>query len=166
MSSLRNPLADTILTLYVTNPPLLTPEACLALHANTFISCQQYKKLYRTVNDASGNKLFTPLNELAHVDEKYLPGSENIQYSFDQNVPIFANRNQHGTTDALNRNLQIDEMDPPNVTGHCYYYDKAVASALKDIEGAKQWGVKSLPQLVRNSIDHFNVYIRWWGRSW
>ena len=51
-------------------------------------------------------------------------------------------------------------MDPPNVTGHRYYYDKAVASALKDIKGAIDEGVKSLPQLVRNSIDHFNVYIK------
>ncbi|XP_072043068.1 V(D)J recombination-activating protein 1-like [Amphiura filiformis] len=100
--------------------------------------------------------IFVPLNKLTESEIKFLPG--NVDYTL--NPPPFIGRTQSGAIDVLNEYPIVPEMDPPNVSGYRYYYDEALAAALKDIEGHLIEGLNKLEGNYRNRVKNLKVYVK------
>ena len=58
----------------------LHPAVCLAIRVNTFLSCSQYHKMYRTVKATSGRQIFQPLHTLRATEKELLPGFHQFEW--------------------------------------------------------------------------------------
>ncbi|MBN3326630.1 RAG1 protein, partial [Atractosteus spatula] len=58
----------------------LHPAVCLAIRVNTFLSCSQYHKMYRTVKATSGRQIFQPLHTLRNAEKALLPGYHHFEW--------------------------------------------------------------------------------------
>ncbi len=75
-------------------------------------------------------------------------------------MPRFMERKGSGAVDVLNEYPVTPEMNPPNISGYRYFYDEAVASALKDIEDELHAGLNKLPVNQRQDVQKLKVYIK------
>ncbi|XP_051545634.1 V(D)J recombination-activating protein 1 [Myxocyprinus asiaticus] len=110
----------------------LHPAVCLAIRVNTFLSCSQYHKMYRTVKATSGRQIFQPLHTLRSAEKELLPGFHQFEWqpalknvSSSWNVGIIDGLS--GWTDS------VDDV-PADTIARRFRYDVALVSALKDLE--------------------------------
>ncbi|XP_038155815.1 V(D)J recombination-activating protein 1 [Cyprinodon tularosa] len=110
----------------------LSPAVCLAIRVNTFLSCSQYHKMYRTVKATSGRQIFQPLHTLRAAEKELLPGFHQFEWqpalknvSTSYNVGII--NGLSGWTSSL-------DDSPADTITRRFRYDVALVSALKDLE--------------------------------
>lgn len=108
------------------------PAVCLAIRVNTFLSCSQYHKVYRTVKATSGRQIFQPLHALRAAEKELLPGFHRFEWQPAlKNVPASCNvsiiNGLSGWTSTL------DDSPPETITRR-FRYDVALVSAIKDLE--------------------------------
>ncbi|KAM8938767.1 V(D)J recombination activating protein 1 [Pelodytes ibericus] len=119
----------------------LHPAVCLAIRVNTFLSCSQYHKMYRTVKATTGRQIFQPLHALRNAEKALLPG----YHPFEWKPPL---KNVSASTDVgiidglsgLSRS--VDEY-PVDAISKRFRYDAALVSTLKDMEEDILEGLKS-----------------------
>ncbi|KAM4618102.1 V(D)J recombination activating protein 1 [Discoglossus pictus] len=110
----------------------LHPAVCLAIRVNTFLSCSQYHKMYRTVKATTGRQIFQPLHALRNAEKALLPG----YHPFEWKPPLknVSTCTEIGIIDGLSGlNRSIDEY-PVEAISKRFRYDTALVSALKDME--------------------------------
>uniref|UniRef100_A0A3B5MZG5 V(D)J recombination-activating protein 1 n=1 Tax=Xiphophorus couchianus TaxID=32473 RepID=A0A3B5MZG5_9TELE len=110
----------------------LSPAVCLAIRVNTFLSCSQYHKMYRTVKATSGRQIFQPLHTLRAAEKELLPGFHQFEWqpalknvSTSYNVGII--NGLSGWTSSL-------DDSPADTITRRFRYDVALVGALKDLE--------------------------------
>ncbi|XP_040019505.2 V(D)J recombination-activating protein 1 [Gasterosteus aculeatus] len=110
----------------------LHPAVCLAIRVNTFLSCSQYHKMYRTVKATSGRQIFQPLNTLRAAEKGLLPGFHQFEWQ-----PALKNVSTSCTVGIINGlsgwASSVDDF-PADTTTRRFRYDVALVSALKDLE--------------------------------
>ncbi|XP_062854113.1 V(D)J recombination-activating protein 1 [Trichomycterus rosablanca] len=110
----------------------LHPAVCLAIRVNTFLSCSQYHKMYRTVKAISGRQIFQPLHTLRNAEKELLPGFHQFEWQ-----PALKNVSTSwnvGIIDGLSGwTISVDEV-PADTISRRFRYDVALVSALKDLE--------------------------------
>ncbi|XP_053305568.1 V(D)J recombination-activating protein 1 [Spea bombifrons] len=119
----------------------LHPAVCLAIRVNTFLSCSQYHKMYRTVKATTGRQIFQPLHALRNAEKALLPG----YHPFEWNPPLknVSTRTDVGIIDGLSGlNRSMDEY-PVDAISKRFRYDAALVSTLKDMEEDILEGLKS-----------------------
>ncbi|XP_053576122.1 V(D)J recombination-activating protein 1 [Bombina bombina] len=119
----------------------LHPAVCLAIRVNTFLSCSQYHKMYRTVKATTGRQIFQPLHALRNAEKALLPG----YHPFEWKPPLknVSTCTDIGIIDGLSGlNRSIDEY-PVDVISKRFRYDAALVSTLKDMEEDILQGLKS-----------------------
>lgn len=110
----------------------LHPAVCLAIRVNTFLSCSQYHKMYRTVKATSGRQIFQPLHTLRNAEKELLPGYHPFEWQ-----PALKNVSpacQVGIIDGLSGWAASVDDTPVDTISRRFRYDVALASALKDLE--------------------------------
>ncbi|KAG8447687.1 hypothetical protein GDO86_014987 [Hymenochirus boettgeri] len=110
----------------------LHPAVCLAIRVNTFLSCSQYHKMYRTVKATTGRQIFQPLHALRTAEKALLPG----YHTFEWRPPLksVSANTDVGIIDGLSGiNQSVDEY-PVDTIAKRFRYDAALVSALKDME--------------------------------
>ncbi|KAG8546863.1 hypothetical protein GDO81_029683 [Engystomops pustulosus] len=119
----------------------LHPAVCLAIRVNTFLSCSQYHKMYRTVKATTGRQIFQPLHALRNAEKALLPG----YHPFEWKPPLknVSTSTDVGIIDGLSGlNRTVDEY-PVDAISKRFRYDSALVSALKDMEEDILNGLKS-----------------------
>ncbi|KAM4722446.1 V(D)J recombination activating protein 1 [Rhinophrynus dorsalis] len=119
----------------------LHPAVCLAIRVNTFLSCSQYHKMYRTVKATTGRQIFQPLHALRNAEKALLPG----YHSFEWKPPLknVSTCTDVGIIDGLSgQNRSVDEY-PVDAISKRFRYDAALVSTLKDMEEDILEGLKS-----------------------
>ncbi|XP_066438504.1 V(D)J recombination-activating protein 1 [Eleutherodactylus coqui] len=119
----------------------LHPAVCLAIRVNTFLSCSQYHKMYRTVKATTGRQIFQPLHALRNAEKALLPG----YHPFEWKPPLknVSTSTDVGIIDGLSGlNRSVDEY-PVDVISKRFRYDAALVSTLKDMEEDILDGLKS-----------------------
>ncbi|XP_056307943.1 V(D)J recombination-activating protein 1 [Danio aesculapii] len=110
----------------------LHPAVCLAIRVNTFLSCSQYHKMYRTVKATSGRQIFQPLHTLRNAEKELLPGFHQFEWQ-----PALKNVSTSwdvGIIDGLSGwTVSVDDV-PADTISRRFRYDVALVSALKDLE--------------------------------
>ncbi|XP_017555498.2 V(D)J recombination-activating protein 1 [Pygocentrus nattereri] len=110
----------------------LHPAVCLAIRVNTFLSCSQYHKMYRTVKATSGRQIFQPLHTLRTAEKELLPGFHQFEWQ-----PALKNVSTSwdvGIIDGLSGwTVSVDDI-PADTISRRFRYDVALVSALKDLE--------------------------------
>ncbi|XP_059401985.1 V(D)J recombination-activating protein 1-like [Carassius carassius] len=110
----------------------LHPAVCLAIRVNTFLSCSQYHKMYRTVKATSGRQIFQPLHTLRNAEKELLPGFHQFEWQ-----PALKNVSSSwdvGIIDGLSGwTTSVDDV-PVDTISRRFRYDVALVSALKDLE--------------------------------
>ncbi|XP_052399467.1 V(D)J recombination-activating protein 1-like [Carassius gibelio] len=110
----------------------LHPAVCLAIRVNTFLSCSQYHKMYRTVKATSGRQIFQPLHTLRNAEKELLPGFHQFEWQ-----PALKNVSSSwdvGIIDGLSGwTTSVDDV-PADTISRRFRYDVALVSALKDLE--------------------------------
>ncbi len=105
---------------------------CLAIRVNTFLSCSQYHKMYRTVKATSGRQIFQPLYTLRNSEKELLPGFHQFEWQ-----PALKNVSSSwdvGIIDGLSGwTTSVDDV-PADTISRRFRYDVALVSALKDLE--------------------------------
>ncbi|XP_029290233.1 LOW QUALITY PROTEIN: V(D)J recombination-activating protein 1 [Cottoperca gobio] len=110
----------------------LHPAVCLAIRVNTFLSCSQYHKMYRTVKATSGRQIFQPLHTLRDAEKELLPGF--LQFEWQPALNNVSTSCSAGIINGLSGwTSSVDEF-PANTITRRFRYDVALASALKDLE--------------------------------
>ncbi|XP_056138397.1 V(D)J recombination-activating protein 1 [Lampris incognitus] len=110
----------------------LHPAVCLAIRVNTFLSCSQYHKMYRTVKATSGRQIFQPLHTLRAVEKELLPGYHPFEWQ-----PALKNVSascQVGIINGLSGWVASVDDSPADTITRRFRYDVALVSALKDLE--------------------------------
>uniref|UniRef100_W5LE49 V(D)J recombination-activating protein 1 n=1 Tax=Astyanax mexicanus TaxID=7994 RepID=W5LE49_ASTMX len=110
----------------------LHPAVCLAIRVNTFLSCSQYHKMYRTVKATSGRQIFQPLHTLRTAEKELLPGFHQFEWQ-----PALKNVSSSwniGIIDGLSGWTVSVEDVPADTISRRFRYDVALVSALKDLE--------------------------------
>ncbi|KAM9302076.1 V(D)J recombination activating protein 1 [Gastrophryne carolinensis] len=110
----------------------LHPAVCLAIRVNTFLSCSQYHKMYRTVKATTGRQIFQPLHALRNAEKALLPG----YHPFEWKPPLknVSSSTDVGIMDGLSGlSRSVDEY-PVEVISKRFRYDAALVSTLKDME--------------------------------
>ncbi|KAL0968416.1 hypothetical protein UPYG_G00266600 [Umbra pygmaea] len=110
----------------------LHPAVCLAIRVNTFLSCSQYHKMYRTVKATSGRQIFQPLHTLRAAEKELLPGYHPFEWQ-----PALKNVSTSchvGIIDGLSGWAASVDDAPANTITRRFRYDVALVSALKDLE--------------------------------
>nr|XP_033783815.1 V(D)J recombination-activating protein 1 isoform X2 [Geotrypetes seraphini] len=119
----------------------LHPAVCLAIRVNTFLSCSQYHKMYRTVKATTGRQIFQPLHALRNAEKALLPGYHPFEW-----IPPLKNvsaNTEVGIIDGLSGlALSIDDY-PVDTISKRFRYDAALVSALKDLEEFLLEGLKT-----------------------
>ncbi|KAM4618288.1 V(D)J recombination activating protein 1 [Polymixia lowei] len=123
----------------------LHPAVCLAIRVNTFLSCSQYHKMYRTVKATSGRQIFQPLHTLRAAEKELLPG----YYPFEWQ-PALRNVSESchvGIINGLSGWASSVDDSPADTITRRFRYDVALVSALKDleediVEGLRQCGLE------------------------
>ncbi|CAG03454.1 unnamed protein product, partial [Tetraodon nigroviridis] len=110
----------------------LHPAVCLAIRVNTFLSCSQYHKMYRTVKATSGRQIFQPLHSLRAVEKELLPGFHQFEWQ-----PPLRNVSTSCSVGIINGlsgwTSSVDDSPADTITRR-FRYDVAIVSALKDLE--------------------------------
>ncbi|TKS73265.1 V(D)J recombination activating protein 1 [Collichthys lucidus] len=110
----------------------LHPAVCLAIRVNTFLSCSQYHKMYRTVKAASGRQIFQPLHALRTAEKELLPGFHQFEWQ-----PALKNVSSSCNVGIINGlsglTSSVDDFPADTITRR-FRYDVALVSALKDLE--------------------------------
>ncbi|XP_010882050.2 V(D)J recombination-activating protein 1 [Esox lucius] len=110
----------------------LHPAVCLAIRVNTFLSCSQYHKMYRTVKATSGRQIFQPLHTLRAAEKELLPGYHPFEWQ-----PALKNVSTSCHVGIINGlsgwATSVDDAPADTITRR-FRYDVALVSALKDLE--------------------------------
>uniref|UniRef100_A0A8C6SSG1 V(D)J recombination-activating protein 1 n=1 Tax=Neogobius melanostomus TaxID=47308 RepID=A0A8C6SSG1_9GOBI len=136
----------------------LHPAVCLAIRVNTFLSCSQYHKMYRTVKATSGRQIFQPLHSLRAAEKELLPGFHDFEWQPAlKNVSPCCNvgiiNGLSGWTSAL------DDAPADTITRR-FRYDVALVSALKDLEEDIMEGLRDSGLDDSMCTSGFNVMIK------
>ncbi|XP_020385577.2 V(D)J recombination-activating protein 1 [Rhincodon typus] len=125
----------------------LKPAVCLAIRVNTFLSCSQYHKMYRTVKATTGKQIFQPLHALRNAEKILLPG----YYSFEWQPPLanVSTNTEVGIIDGLSGWTQCVDDYPMETISRRFRYDVALASAVKELEDDILEGLK------HHNVDEF-----------
>ncbi|XP_077566608.1 V(D)J recombination-activating protein 1 [Stigmatopora nigra] len=123
----------------------LHPAVCLAIRVNTFLSCSQYHKMYRTVKATSGRQIFQPLHSLRAAEKELLPGFHQFEWE-----PPLKNVSPSCNVGIINGlsgwASSLDDSQSDTITRR-FRYDVALVSAIKDleediVEGLREKGVE------------------------
>lgn len=119
----------------------LHPAVCLAIRVNTFLSCSQYHKMYRTVKAITGRQIFQPLHALRSAEKALLPG----YHPFEWQPPLrnVSSSTEVGIVDGLSGLHQVVDDYPVETIAKRFRYDAALVSALMDMEEDIIEGLKS-----------------------
>ncbi|XP_007466909.1 PREDICTED: V(D)J recombination-activating protein 1 [Lipotes vexillifer] len=110
----------------------LQPAVCLAIRVNTFLSCSQYHKMYRTVKAITGRQIFQPLHALRSAEKVLLPG----YHCFEWQPPLknVSSSTDVGIIDGLSGLSSSVDDYPVDTIAKRFRYDSALVSALMDME--------------------------------
>uniref|UniRef100_A0A4W3J4F9 V(D)J recombination-activating protein 1 n=1 Tax=Callorhinchus milii TaxID=7868 RepID=A0A4W3J4F9_CALMI len=119
----------------------LLPAVCLAIRVNTFLSCSQYHKMYRTVKATTGKQIFQPLHSLRTTEKTLLPG----YFPFEWQPPLenVSTNTEVGIIDGLSCWPQCIDDYPMDTISRRFRYDVALAATIKDLEEDILQGLKS-----------------------
>ncbi|NXH22797.1 RAG1 protein, partial [Bucco capensis] len=139
--------ADELEAIMQGRGPGLHPAVCLAIRVNTFLSCSQYHKMYRTVKAVTGRQIFQPLHSLRTAEKALLPG----YHLFEWKPPLknVSTNTEVGILDGLSGlSLSVDDY-PVDTIAKRFRYDAALVCALKDMEEEILEGMKA------NQLDDY-----------
>ncbi|XP_053742792.1 V(D)J recombination-activating protein 1 [Synchiropus splendidus] len=140
----------------------LHPAVCLAIRVNTFLSCSQYHKMYRTVKATTGRQIFQPLHTLRAAEKELIPGFHQFEWQ-----PSLKNVSAECSVGIINGlsgwTSSVDESPADTITRR-FRYDVALVSALKDmedeiLEGLRESGIEDsacsagFSVLIKESCD-------------
>ncbi|XP_070282582.1 V(D)J recombination-activating protein 1 [Myotis yumanensis] len=119
----------------------LQPAVCLAIRINTFLSCSQYHKMYRTVKAITGRQIFQPLHALRNAEKVLLPG----YHPFEWQPPLknVSSSTDVGIIDGLSGLSSSVDDYPVDTIAKRFRYDSALVSALMDMEEDILEGMKA-----------------------
>ncbi|CAL8260453.1 unnamed protein product [Merluccius merluccius] len=136
----------------------LHPAVCLAIRVNTFLSCSQYHKMYRTVKATSGRQIFQPLHALRAAEKELLPGFHAFEWQ-----PALKNVSASchvGIIDGLSGwAASVDDVQADTITRR-FRYDVALASALMDLEEEIMDGLRERGLEDSDCTSGFSVMIK------
>lgn len=136
----------------------LHPAVCLAIRVNTFLSCSQYHKMYRTVKATSGRQIFQPLHTLRAAEKELLPGFHEFEWQ-----PALTNVSPCCNVGIINGlsgwTSSLDDAPADTITRR-YRYDVALVSALKDLEEDIMEGLRDSGLDDSACTSGFNVMIK------
>ncbi|XP_048112106.1 V(D)J recombination-activating protein 1 [Alosa alosa] len=135
----------------------LHPAVCLAIRVNTFLSCSQYHKMYRTVKATSGRQIFQPLHTLRAAEKELLPGFHPFEWQ--PALKAVSSSWDVGILDGLSGWMSSVEDVPADTIARRFRYDVALVSALKDLEEDLMEGLRE-QGLDDSSVTGFNVTIK------
>ncbi|XP_048829556.1 V(D)J recombination-activating protein 1 isoform X2 [Brienomyrus brachyistius] len=118
----------------------LHPAVCLAIRVNTFLSCSQYHKMYRTVKATSGRQIFQPLHTLRSVEKELLPGFH--QFEWQPALKNVSSACNVGIIDGVAGWAASVDDAPVDTIARRFRYDAALVAALKDLEEDIMEGLK------------------------
>ncbi|KAG7473848.1 hypothetical protein MATL_G00100020 [Megalops atlanticus] len=110
----------------------LHPAVCLAIRVNTFLSCSQYHKMYRTVKATSGRQIFQPLHTLRNAEKELLPGFHPFEWQ--PALKNVSSATEVGIIDGLSGWMATVDDSPADTIARRFRYDVALVAALKDLE--------------------------------
>ncbi|KAJ8346284.1 hypothetical protein SKAU_G00304770 [Synaphobranchus kaupii] len=110
----------------------LHPAVCLAIRVNTFLSCSQYHKMYRTVKATSGRQIFQPLHALRNAEKELLPGYHPFEWQ--PALKGVSSSTAVGIVDGLSGWTASVDDSATDTIARRFRYDVALASALRDLE--------------------------------
>ncbi|KAG7522299.1 hypothetical protein JOB18_018762 [Solea senegalensis] len=136
----------------------LHPAVCLAIRVNTFLSCSQYHKLYRTVKAISGRQIFQPLYTLRAAEKELLPGFHQFEWQ-----PALKNVSPSCNVGIINGlsgwASSVDDY-PADTIARRFRYDVALVSALKDLEEDIMEGLRESGMEDSACTSGFRVMIK------
>ncbi|XP_045893932.1 V(D)J recombination-activating protein 1 [Micropterus dolomieu] len=136
----------------------LHPAVCLAIRVNTFLSCSQYHKMYRTVKATSGRQIFQPLHTLRAAEKELLPGFHQFEWQPAlKNVSTSCNV---GIINGLSGWASSVDDAPADTITRRFRYDVALVSALKDLEEDIMEGLRESGMEDSACTSGFNVMIK------
>ncbi|XP_034391457.1 V(D)J recombination-activating protein 1 [Cyclopterus lumpus] len=136
----------------------LQPAVCLAIRVNTFLSCSQYHKMYRTVKATSGRQIFQPLYTLRAAEKELLPGFHQFEWQ-----PALKNVSTSCSVGIINGlsgwASSVDDFPADTITTR-FRYDVALVSALKDLEEDIMEGLRESGMEDSACTSGFSVKIK------
>uniref|UniRef100_A0A3Q4GL11 V(D)J recombination-activating protein 1 n=1 Tax=Neolamprologus brichardi TaxID=32507 RepID=A0A3Q4GL11_NEOBR len=136
----------------------LSPAVCLAIRVNTFLSCSQYHKMYRTVKATSGRQIFQPLHSLRAAEKELLPGFHQFEWQ-----PALKNVSPSYNIGIINGlsgwSSSVDDVPADTITRR-FRYDVALVSALKDLEEDIMEGLRESGMEDSACTSGFSVMIK------
>ncbi|XP_029378276.1 V(D)J recombination-activating protein 1 [Echeneis naucrates] len=136
----------------------LHPAVCLAIRVNTFLSCSQYHKMYRTVKATSGRQIFQPLHTLRAAEKELLPGFHQFEWQPAlKNVSTSCNV---GIINGLSGWASSVDDSPADTISRRFRYDVALVSALKDLEEDIMEGLRESGREDSACTSGFSVMIK------
>ncbi|KAL7403058.1 hypothetical protein ABVT39_023714 [Epinephelus coioides] len=136
----------------------LHPAVCLAIRVNTFLSCSQYHKMYRTVKATSGRQIFQPLHTLRAAEKELLPGFHQFEWQ-----PALKNVSTSCNVGIINGlsgwASSVDDIPADTITRR-FRYDVALVSALKDLEEDIMEGLRECGMEDSTCTSGFSVMIK------
>ncbi|XP_042351379.1 V(D)J recombination-activating protein 1 [Plectropomus leopardus] len=136
----------------------LHPAVCLAIRVNTFLSCSQYHKMYRTVKATSGRQIFQPLHTLRNAEKELLPGFHQFEWQ-----PALKNVSTLCSVGIINGlsgwASSVDDIPADTITRR-FRYDVALVSALKDLEEDIMDGLRESGMEDSACTSGFSVMIK------
>ncbi|KAF7224726.1 V(D)J recombination-activating protein 1 [Nothobranchius furzeri] len=136
----------------------LSPAVCLAIRVNTFLSCSQYHKMYRTVKASSGRQIFQPLHTLRAAEKELLPGFHQFEWQ-----PALKNVSAAcsvGIINGLSGWASSVDDSPADTISRRFRYDVALVAALKDLEEDIMEGLSETGMEDSACTLGFNVMIK------
>ncbi|XP_075404479.1 V(D)J recombination-activating protein 1 [Tenrec ecaudatus] len=118
----------------------LQPAVCLAIRVNTFLSCSQYHKMYRTVKAITGRQIFQPLHALRNAEKALLPGYHPFEWQ--PSLKNVSSSTDVGIMDGLSGLASSVDDYPVDTIAKRFRYDSALVSALMDMEEDILQGMK------------------------
>ncbi|KAK1887312.1 V(D)J recombination activating protein 1 [Dissostichus eleginoides] len=136
----------------------LHPAVCLAIRVNTFLSCSQYHKMYRTVKATSGRQIFQPLHTLRAAEKELLPGF--LEFEWQPALKNVSTSCNVGIINGLSGwTSSVDDFPADTITRR-FRYDVALVSALKDLEEDIMEGLREAGMEDSTCISGFSVKIK------
>ncbi|XP_053282381.1 V(D)J recombination-activating protein 1 [Pleuronectes platessa] len=136
----------------------LHPAVCLAIRVNTFLSCSQYHKMYRTVKATSGRQIFQPLHTLRAAEKELLPGFHEFEWQ-----PALSNVSTSCHVGIINGTSgwtsSVDDSPIETITRR-FRYDVSLVSALKDLEEDIMEGLREAGMEDSACTSGFSVMIK------
>ncbi|KAI4826037.1 hypothetical protein KUCAC02_021693 [Chaenocephalus aceratus] len=136
----------------------LHPAVCLAIRVNTFLSCSQYHKMYRTVKATSGRQIFQPLHTLRAAEKELLPGF--LEFEWQPALKNVSTSCNVGIINGLSGwTSSVDDFPADTITRR-FRYDVALVSALKDLEEDIMEGLREAGMEDSACTSGFSVKIK------